>query len=140
MNSKLFSVEVEYKVILYCIISVLLPPVAMFWLHQQLIKFLLELQASRKIYSLCSIYKADLNYQSFCDHSRNFAWVNSKFWRICNKCSRVNTRSLSSNISYKSLKTLRRIYLCLAMQNFYCDHRNFDSVTPAFFRTLIILQ
>ena len=32
-----------------------------------------------------------------------------------------NTESVPSNISYKSFKTL-------PMQNFYCDHRNFDSV------------
>lgn len=29
--------------------------------------------------------KAGLHYQSFCDHSRNFGKVNSKFWKICKK-------------------------------------------------------
>ena len=34
-----------------------------------------------------------------------------------------NTKSIFSNISYKSFKTQN-----LPMQNSYCDHRNFDSV------------
>jgi hypothetical protein len=63
--------------------------------------------------------KVGLHYQSFCDHSRNFAWVNSKFWRICKKCLRELTRCLTQS----SLKHF------LPMQNFYCDHRNFESVT-----------
>ena len=33
-----------------------------------------------------------LHYQSFCDHSRNFAEVNSAFWRICKKCLKEMTR------------------------------------------------
>jgi hypothetical protein len=36
--------------------------------------------------------------------------------------SLFNGESVSSNISYKSFKTLN-----LPMQNSYCDHRNFDS-------------
>ena len=36
----------------------------------------------------------------------------------------LNTESVPSNISYKSFKTKN-----LPMQNSYCDHRNFDSVT-----------
>jgi hypothetical protein len=35
------------------------------------------------------------------------------------------SKLVPSNISYKSFKTL-------PMQNSYCDHRNFDSVKPAF--------
>ena len=36
--------------------------------------------------------KASLHYQSFCDHSRNFASVNSKFGKICKKCLRKLTQ------------------------------------------------
>jgi hypothetical protein len=36
------------------------------------------------------------DYQSFCDHSRNFAWVNSKFWRICKKCLKELTQCLTT--------------------------------------------
>jgi hypothetical protein len=38
----------------------------------------------------------------------------------------LNTKSVSSNISYKSFKTYN-----LPMQNSYCDHRNFDNVNQA---------
>jgi hypothetical protein len=34
------------------------------------------------------VVKSSSQSQSFCDHSRNFAWRNSKFWRICKKCLR----------------------------------------------------
>ena len=35
----------------------------------------------------------------------------------------LNNESIPSNISYKCFKTQN-----LPMQNFYCDHRNFDGV------------
>jgi hypothetical protein len=41
-------------------------------------------------------FKSGLQYQSFCDHSRNSGKVNSKFWRICKKCLLVfNTESVT---------------------------------------------
>jgi hypothetical protein len=43
----------------------------------------------------------------------------------------LNTKSVSSNISYKSFKILN-----LPMQNSYCDHRNFDSVNQLLDKTL----
>ena len=36
--------------------------------------------------------KAGLQYQSFCHHSRNFAWVNPKFSIICKKSLRKLNR------------------------------------------------
>jgi hypothetical protein len=39
-----------------------------------------------------------------------------------------NNESVPSNISYKSFN--------LAMQNSYCDHRNFDSVNHALVRAI----
>jgi hypothetical protein len=64
--------------------------------------------------------KPGLHYQSFCDHSRNFASVNSKFWRICRKCLRKLTEC------YKGWFTL---------SNCFCDHsRNFASVNSKFWR------
>jgi hypothetical protein len=39
--------------------------------------------------------KLDLHYQSFCDHCRNFASINSKFWRIWKKCLRELTQCLT---------------------------------------------
>jgi hypothetical protein len=60
--------------------------------------------------------KTGLHYQSFCDHRRYFAKVNSKFWMICKKCLRklksslFNTDSVSPNISYKILQNLEFTY------------------------------
>jgi hypothetical protein len=78
-----------------------------------------------KLNQLYNCIKTGLHYQSFCDHSRNFAQINSKFWKICKKClgELLNNESVPSKISYKSFKTQN-----LPMQNSYCDHRNFDSV------------
>jgi hypothetical protein len=36
--------------------------------------------------------KAGLHWQSFCDHSRNFAKINSKPWKICEKCLSIVNR------------------------------------------------
>jgi hypothetical protein len=44
----------------------------------------------KRVRGAAAVFKTGLHYQSFCDHSRNFAWVNSKFWRIC-------IRNLSGN-------------------------------------------
>jgi hypothetical protein len=53
-----------------------------------------------------------MHCQSFCDRSRNFASVNSKFLQICKKYLReliidlvFNTESVPSNISYRTFKT-----------------------------------
>jgi hypothetical protein len=51
--------------------------------------------------------KAGLHYQSFCDHSRNFAaQVNSKFWRICKKCLRKPIQCLFQIYARKTSRTL----------------------------------
>jgi hypothetical protein len=61
--------------------------------------------------------KAGLHYQSFCDHSRNFAaQVNSTFWRICKKCLR------------KLIQCLTMSHLTNSAKLTYCDHINFGSV------------
>jgi hypothetical protein len=39
---------------------------------------------------LMCILKAGLHYQSFCDHSRNFASEYFIFWMICKKCLKWN--------------------------------------------------
>jgi hypothetical protein len=41
---------------------------------------------SGKVLPALGKLKPGSHYQSSCSHSRNFAWVNSKFWRICKKC------------------------------------------------------
>jgi hypothetical protein len=49
------------------------------------------------IYSL----KPGFHYQSFCDHSRNFAKVNSTFWRICKKYLReISVKQWVSSIKH----------------------------------------
>ena len=70
-------------------------------------------------------FKSALHNQDFCDHSRNFAEVNSKFRRICKKCLRELIQ-LFPQTSYKSFKTLN-----FSTLKSYCDHRNFDSVEPS---------
>ena len=74
-----------------------------------------------------SLQPVDLHYQSLCDHSRNFALVNSTFWRICKKC--LSNTDLKHWVS--SFKHFLQILQNLPMQNSYCDHRNFDSVNHA---------
>jgi hypothetical protein len=50
-----------------------------------------------------------LHYQSFCDHSRNFASVSFEGFKCLSKLTYAkNTESVPLNISYKSFK----IYLC----------------------------
>ena len=62
---------------------------------------------------LPSHYKAGLHQQSFCDHSRNFAKVKSKFWRICKKCLGELTRSTLSKFlqTFLTNSSKLRIYL-----------------------------
>jgi hypothetical protein len=67
---------------------------------------------------------------SFCDHSRNFAQANSKFWRNYKKCLRKLTQDQTLNQFPR--KCLTNPSKNLPMQNSYCDHRNFDSVNQCF--------
>jgi hypothetical protein len=59
--------------------------------------------------------KPGLHYQSFCDHRRYFAKVNSKFWRICKKVLRKLSHCLTLSQYPQTFLTnpsKLRIYLC----------------------------
>ena len=60
-----------------------------------------------------TIHIVGLHYQSFCDHSRNFAQVNSKFRRICKICLKKLTQCLTLEFTYAKC---------------YFANRKFDSV------------
>jgi hypothetical protein len=55
----------------------------------QMSSFKVESQLLNYLKTLFPCFK--VHYQSFCDGSRNFSSVNSKFWRICKKCFRELT-------------------------------------------------
>jgi hypothetical protein len=63
----------------------------------------------------CVDIKTGLHSQSFCDYSRNFTKVNSKFWRICKKCLRELTYCLTRSQCPENFLTnpsKLRIYQC----------------------------
>jgi hypothetical protein len=70
-----------------------------------------------------------LHYQSYCEHSRNFASVNFKFWRICKKCLRELTWCLlvtRSEVSFlQTLSSINPSKLRIYLRKIppACDHR-----------------
>ena len=64
------------------------------YLFDRLVVFIKTLVNLSIVISLIQVFRQARFTLSncFCDHSRNFAWVNySKFWRICKKCLRKLT-------------------------------------------------
>jgi hypothetical protein len=81
--------------------------------------------------------KPSLHCQSFCDHSRNFALVNSTFWRICKKCSMELTQCFKGrgvhpqNISV-SLHSDTTVWFISYSRQMFC-HENIKSLLCLYF-------